>query len=103
MSRLHVYMMFEGGVSLTEIMHPRWDIMSKNNETVYFVPEPAVHEFVGELFLKNIPINFIPFNDVTVLPRKKTVFFLVRHRPEGLWDRDTDTRYAEPAKGTGVV
>lgn len=95
-------MMFEGGVSTQLIANPSWELMSIYKATVYFHPEESVHELVGELFLKNYTINFIPFNDPVRLPEYKTVFFLVRHEPDGCWDARTKTRWAIPAKGTRV-
>lgn len=93
-------MMFDGGVSTQLIANLNWELMSINRDTVYFHPEESVHELVGELFLKNYAINFHPFNDTTQLPNNKTVFFLVRKEPDGLWI--DGKRYAEPAKGTRV-
>lgn len=100
MSNLKLFMMFGTGVSTQLINNPRWNVMSDTKVTVYFHPEDSVHEFVGELFLKGYAINFIPFNDLTLLPVNKTVFFLVRKEPEGLWI--DGKRWAEPAKGTRV-
>ena len=102
MSSLKVFMMFESGVTPTLLSNPNWELMTKNKDTVYFHPEESVHEFVGELFLKNYTINCIPFTDPILLPERKTVFFLVRHAPEGNWDMANKQRYAVPAKGTRV-
>lgn len=103
MSNLEVFMMFESGVTPTLLSNPNWELMSKNKDTVYFHPEDSVHEFVGELFLKNYDITFHPFTDPVQLPERKTVFFLVRQEPDGVWDRANDCRWAFPAKGTRVV
>lgn len=97
---LKVFMMYEGGVSTQLLSHPNWLLMSEKRDIVYFHPEESVHEFIGELFLKGYAINFIPFNDMTLLPERKTIFFLVRKEPEGLWI--DGQRWAEPAKGTRV-
>lgn len=106
---LKLFMMYEGGVSTQLIAtgknthliaSPRWEFMSGKGDIVYFHPEESVHEFIGELFLKGYAINFIPFNDMTLLPERKTIFFLVRQEPEGLWI--DGQRWAEPAKGTRV-
>lgn len=102
MTNLKLFMMFEGGVSTQLIANPRRERMSIDKVTVYFHPEESVHEFVGELFLKNYTINFIPFNDPVLLPERETVFFLVRHEPEGLWNQMDKQRMAVPAKGTRV-
>lgn len=95
-----LYMMFEGGVSTQEIFNPKWQMLSDHKRTVYFRPDEETHAYIGELFLKGYAINFIPFNDITLLPDNKTIFFLVRHRPEGFWV--DGKRWAEPAKGTRV-
>ena len=102
MTNLKLFMMFEGGVSTQLIANPRWQYMSDTKVTVYFHPEESVHELVGELFLKNYTINFIPFNDPVRLPERESVFFLVRVEPEGNWDRQNNCRWAYPAKGTRV-
>ena len=103
MTNLKLFMMFEYGVSLQLVKNPNWEWMGQVTcPTVYFHPEESVHEFVGELFLKNYQINFLPFTDPVRLPERETVFFLVRHEPDGIWDRQTNTRWAYPAKGTRV-
>lgn len=98
--KLKLYMMFEGGVSTQEVFNPHWGLMSRNKATVYFRPDEETHAYIGELFLKGYAINFTPFNGITQIPDNKTVFFLVHHKPEGLWI--DGKRWAEPAKGTRV-
>lgn len=45
---LKLFMMFEGGVSTQVIFNPRWDLMSRNKDTVYFRPdEETLHEVQG--------------------------------------------------------
>lgn len=98
MSNLKLFQMYAGCVTTTLMPSPSWKRLGIMNAIVYFHPEPATHEFVGELFLKNYTINFIPFTDKVEIPEHKTVFFLVREEPEGVWDVMNRTRWAYPAK-----
>ena len=100
MSNLKLFQMYTGCVTANVIPTPGWERLGLLNATIYFHPEPATHGFVGELFLKNYNINFIPFTAKVLIPRDKTVYFLVRREPTGLWDRRDNTRWAIPAKGT---
>lgn len=97
---LKLYMMFEDGAVTQDVFKPHWGLMSQYKATVYFRPDEETHAYIGELFLKGYAINFIPFNDITPIPGNKTVFFLVRHKPEAFWV--DGKRYAEPAKGIRV-
>lgn len=98
MSNLKLFQMYAGSVIPILMPSPSWKRLSIMNATVYFHPEPATHEFVGELFLKNYTINFIPFTDKVEIPERKLVFFLVRKEPVGVWDAMSNTRWAYPAK-----
>lgn len=100
MSSLKLFMMYKHGVSLTLVCSPNWKGLSLDKATVYFHPEESVHEFVGELFLKNYSINFVPFTEKVVVRPDVTVYFLVRKEPDTLWMYGQ--RWAIPAKGTRV-
>lgn len=95
---LKLFAVFDSSVSPQRVNNPKWDVISNLGNTVYFRPEEATHEFVGELFLKNYSINFIPFIGPVTLEERETVFFLVREEPDGV--RLDGVRTIIPAKGT---
>lgn len=100
---LKLFMMYSYGVTMQLVSNPNWEWMSKSsNPTIYFHPDEEGHAFVGDKLLKNYNIKFLPFNDPVELPDDTTVFFLVRHEPEGMCDLKNNTRWAFPAKGTRV-
>lgn len=95
---LKLFAVFDGSVSTQLISNPKWKVISDHGRTVYFHPEEATHEFVGELFLKNYSINFIPFTGPVTLEEREIAFFLVRDEPDGV--RLDGVRTIIPAKGT---
>lgn len=98
---LKLFVVFDSSVSPQLISNPKWKVISDHGRTVYFHPEESTHEFVGELFLKNYTVNFIPFTGPVTLEERETVFFLVRKEPDGV--RLDGVRTIIPAKGTTHV